>query len=91
MQNDRGEMEQVDVELGVDNDNYVQIVSGVAAGDTVYKAVASAEEGGGLFSVFSSLQEQRQSTTTVNSNFDPSNMPQDRTFYGDGSYGGGRP
>ncbi len=36
MENDAGEMERVYVETGVDNDNYVEIVSGLSDGDTVY-------------------------------------------------------
>lgn len=36
MQNDAGEMEQKQVEIGVDNDNYVEIVSGLEEGDVVY-------------------------------------------------------
>ncbi|MFH1880104.1 MAG: HlyD family efflux transporter periplasmic adaptor subunit [Bacillota bacterium] len=94
MQNDQGEMEQVMVEVGVDNDNYVQIVSGIQTGDTVYKAVASTEESGGLLSLFSNLRDQQQTTTTTTTqypaDFDPSNMPQNRTFDGS-SFGGGMP
>jgi multidrug efflux pump subunit AcrA (membrane-fusion protein) len=91
--NDAGEMETVDVETGVDNDNYVQIVSGLQAGDTVYKEVASTEEAGGILSLFSSLSNQQSTTTTVPTNmqnFDPSTMRQDRTFDGS-SFGGGMP
>lgn len=36
MQDESGEMERVYVETGVDNDNYVEIVSGLEDGDTVY-------------------------------------------------------
>lgn len=94
VQNEAGEMEQVYVETGVDNDNYVQITSGIDAGTVVYKAVETVEESGGLLSLFSSLQTSTQQTGgTVPANmgnFDPSTMRQDRTFDG-GSFGGGMP
>lgn len=94
VQNEDGEMEQVFVETGVDNDNYVQIVSGIEAGETVYKAVATTEEASGLLSLFSSLQTTQQSTNgTMPSDmgsFDPSTMQQNRTFDGSGgNFGGG--
>ncbi len=93
LQNDAGEMEQIAVEIGVDNDNYVEIKSGLDAGVTVYKEVETVEESGGLLSIFSSLREQQTTTTTSlpdMSNFDPATMPQNRTFDG-GSFGGGMP
>jgi multidrug efflux pump subunit AcrA (membrane-fusion protein) len=92
MKNDAGEMEQVDVEIGVDNDNYVEIASGLDADVTVYKAVETQEDAGGLFSMFSSLSQSQaaQATAAPNmSNFDPSMMP-NRTFDG-GSFGGNMP
>ena len=56
MKNDAGEMEQVSVTLGVDNDNYVEIKSGLSEGDTVYVVVeTSTASAGGLASLFSSL------------------------------------
>lgn len=42
MENEAGEMERVYVETGVDNDNYVEIVSGLEDGDTVYVLEESA-------------------------------------------------
>ncbi|MDD3334382.1 MAG: HlyD family efflux transporter periplasmic adaptor subunit [Eubacteriales bacterium] len=56
MKNDGGEMEQVAVEIGVDNDNYVEITSGLKEGDTVYAvAETSSSSSSGLASLFSSL------------------------------------
>lgn len=56
MQDKSGAMQQVAVEVGVDNDNYVAITSGLKAGDTVYKqAEAEASAASGLMSLFSSL------------------------------------
>ncbi len=95
MKNEAGEMEQVAVEIGVDNDNYVEITAGLDAGATVYKAVETAQDGGGLLSIFSSLRKRQTdaATTTTTAlpagNFDPSTMPQ-RDFEG-GSFGGGMP
>jgi hypothetical protein len=92
VQNNEGEMEQVDVEIGVDNDNYVEITSGLDSGITVYKAVETVEDSGGLLSIFSSLSQQQTTTTTTMpdmSGFDPSTM-QNRTFDG-GSFGGTLP
>ena len=45
MRGDSGDMERVYVELGVDNDNYVEIVSGLSDGDTVYVVEEAREEG----------------------------------------------
>ncbi|MCE5342755.1 MAG: HlyD family efflux transporter periplasmic adaptor subunit [Eubacteriales bacterium] len=64
--NDAGEMEQVTVELGVDNDNYVEIKSGLNEGDTVYVVVESAAStASGLASLFSSLTGGTTQTTTT--------------------------
>ena len=49
----------MDVEIGVDNDNYVEITAGLDADVTVYKAVETTEEAGGLLSMFSSLSQQQ--------------------------------
>lgn len=94
VENDEGEMEQTYVEIGVDNDNYVEIKSGLDANMTVYKAVQTSEDSGGLLSIFSSLSEQRNSTSTTTQDmgsFDPSTMPQDRGNFGGGNFGGGMP
>ena len=56
MKDENGEMQQVSVEVGVDNDNYVAILSGLKDGDTVYKQVETkASSAGGLMGIFSSL------------------------------------
>ena len=93
VQNDEGEMEQVAVEIGVDNDNYVEITSGLDEGVTVYKAVQTTEDNSGLLSIFSSLGQTTTSTTPeMGSNFDPSTMQMDRSdFSGGGNFGGGMP
>lgn len=49
-------MQQVPVTIGVDNDNYVEITSGLQDGDTVYKEVSeNANAMTGLFSMFSNM------------------------------------
>jgi HlyD family secretion protein len=54
--NDAGEMVENAVTLGVDNDNFVEIKSGLAEGDVVYvKVENTADSAGGLASLFSSL------------------------------------
>ncbi len=93
---ENGDMEQTQVGLGVDNDNYVEITSGLNEGDTVYVQVkSSAASGGGLASLFASLTGG--TTTTQNTgtmpNFDGSNMPAfsggERPDFSSGNFGGG--
>ncbi|MBE5803125.1 MAG: HlyD family efflux transporter periplasmic adaptor subunit [Clostridiales bacterium] len=80
-------LQQVPVTVGLDNDNYVEITSGLKDGDTVYAQVTTTAGSGGLFSsLFSSfggggMQNNRQNRQN-NSNFGGGrmNMP--------GGYGG---
>lgn len=57
MQDENQTMQQVPVTLGVDNDNYVEITSGLSDGDVVYAVAASKDDSasGLLSSLFSSL------------------------------------
>ena len=57
MQGESQTMQQVPVTLGVDNDNYVEITSGLSDGDVVYAVAAAKDDsdGGLLSSLFSSL------------------------------------
>lgn len=95
MENEAGEMEQVSVELGVDNDNYVEIKSGLDEGDTVYVQVESTSaSSSGLASLFSSLSgTTTQDTSTSTSSFGPGsgNMPSGGGMpnMGSGGMGGG--
>ena len=95
MENEDGTMEQVSVELGVDNDNYVEIKSGLDEGDTVYVQVEStAAASSGLASLFSSLSgTTTQDTTTTTNSFGPGgNMPSGGGMpsnMGGGGMGGG--
>jgi len=85
MQKEDGTMEQVSVEVGVDNDNYVAIVAGLKDGDTVYKQTEStAAAAGGLASLFTSL------TGGMGGGFDFSSMPGGGSSgFGGSSFGGG--
>jgi len=86
MKNDAGEMEQVSVTLGVENDKMAEITSSLSAGDTVYvKTETSAASSGGLASLFSSLTggtQQSGSTTSGMPSGGFSGMPS-------GGFGGG--
>ncbi len=96
MKNDDGDMEQVAVELGVENDSYVEITSGLDEDDVVYVVVENtATSSSGLASLFSSLTGSTTSTSST------SGMPSDmgsnfsnRDFSGGGmggNMGGGMP
>ncbi len=54
MYDDQQVLQQVTVTVGLDNDNYVEITSGLKAGDVVYAAVETRAQSGGLMeSLFS--------------------------------------
>lgn len=98
-QNESGAMEQTAVEIGVDNDNYVEIKSGLSAGETVYAvAKSSSDSSGGLASLFSGLlggTTEQQSSMPDFSNmpdFGSGGMPGGNFGggMGGGSMGGGR-
>ena len=96
-----GEMERVSVTVGVSNGNYVEIRSGVTAGETVYKVAEKEEEATGLAALFSGMFTNRQVNRPSNRNrngqggsgntsFDFSNMPNGGgNFPGGGGNGGG--
>lgn len=55
MQDENGELYQVEVEVGVDNGNYVEIKSGLTDGDTVYIEAEQTTAASGLSSLLSDL------------------------------------
>lgn len=59
-ENEKGEMEEVTVTVGVSNGNYVEIKEGVTSGETVYKIAEKEEEVTGLAALFSGLFTNRQ-------------------------------
>ena len=95
-----GEMERVSVTVGVSNGNYVEIRSGVTAGETVYKVAEKEEEATGLAALFSGMFTNRQVNRPSNRNrngqggsgntsFDFSNMPNGGGNFPGGGNGGG--
>ncbi len=104
MKNDAGELEQVMIETGVSNGNYVEIVSGLSDGDEVFVEVeqtTSSGIGGLLSGLFGGQQFNGGGMPDVGgfdasnmpdmSNFDTSNMPDMSSFGGGGGggFGGG--
>jgi HlyD family secretion protein len=80
MYNQSNELEQVNVEIGVDNDYFVEVKSGIKDGDVVYIEARGNTSGGGMFSMFGGMRQPR----TIDS--------QQRSYGGGGNYqsfGGG--
>ena len=97
MYNDAGELERVDVEVGVSNGNYVEIVSGLSDGDEVYVEVEqeASSSGGLLAGLFGSQQMNAPGGGDFGGggmpgggDFDFSGMPSD---FSGGGMSGGRP
>lgn len=89
-----GEMEEVAVSVGVSNGNYVEIKSGVTAGETVYKIAEKEEELTGLAALFSGAftnrQVNRQQTRNwQNRNGNSGDMPDFGSMPGGGNNPGG--
>lgn len=86
-----GVMEKVPVEIGVDNDNYVEITAGLSEGDKVYaEETASASASTGLSSLMSLFGGGSMPGGSAPSGMQ--NSRQNRDFGGDfggGSFGGG--
>ena len=94
-ENANGEMEQVEVTVGVSNGNYVEIKSGVTSGETVYKIAEKEEQASGLAGLFSGLfgntQVNRPGSGGGMPDFGSGNMPDfSGGFPGGGSGGGSR-
>ena len=87
-------MEEVAVSVGVSNGNYVEIKSGVTAGETVYKIAEKEEELTGLAALFSGAftnrQVNRQQTRNwQNRNGNSGDMPDFGSMPGGGNNPGG--
>lgn len=101
MMGDDGEMTQVEVEVGVSNGNYCEIVSGVADGDTVYVVAQNEDESAsGIAGLLSGLFNQGGPNISrggggMGGGFDASSMPDFSGDMGDfdpsnmPSFGGG--
>lgn len=90
-----GNMVTEPVEIGVDNDNYVEVLSGVTEGETVY-AVKKTETLTGWAAMFSSMPMGSQTMPGMNSpDWQNRQNGGDRQFSRDGgnfsNMGGGRP
>lgn len=96
VKDDSGEMQRVQVAVGVDNDNYVEITDGLTEGQTVYKVAETKDtSSGGLFSGLSAMmnsnqnqnsnQQNRNSQRSMNGNF-----PGGGNFPSGGNFSGGR-
>lgn len=73
MYDDQQVLQQVPVTVGLDNDNYVEITSGLKEGDVVYAAVNSSAQSGGLLdSIFSGFGGGQ--TNNRNNMNNPNNM-----------------
>lgn len=59
MKDEAGELTQVNVDVGMDNGSYVEIVSGLKDGDTVYVEAQEEETTSGILSLFSGLQRNQ--------------------------------
>lgn len=56
VKDENGAMQEVSVEVGIDNDNYIAILSGLNDGDVVYKAAETkTSAASGIMSLFSNL------------------------------------
>lgn len=97
MYNDEGILEEVSVEVGVSNGNYVEIKSGIQEGDTVYVESTQMDNASGISGLLSSVFGEQQVNTPGGmgggsfdfSSFDTSNMPDMSSMGGGTSMGGG--
>ena len=90
MQDDSGEMTEVPVEVGVSNGNYVEIKSGISAGDTVYVVAETTVSASGLAGLMSGLFGGTQ-MNMPSGGFGGGQMSMPSGDFGDfGNSGGGR-
>ncbi|MBR1559494.1 MAG: HlyD family efflux transporter periplasmic adaptor subunit, partial [Clostridia bacterium] len=59
MKDEGDELKQVNVELGIDNESYVEIKSGLKDGDTVYVEAKAEETATGFAALFSGMQRNQ--------------------------------
>lgn len=87
-------MQEVPVTIGVDNDNYVEITSGLKDGDAVYKEVdEKANAMSSMFAMFSNMGSQQGSGGTQQGGYSRQNMSNqggyNRQNFGNGGMPGG--
>lgn len=88
MYNDQGALEEVSVEVGVSNGNYVEIKSGLSEGDVVY-VEAKAETTSAVSGLLSGLFGSQQMNPPTGGGMGGGNMP-DPSQMGGGGYSGYR-
>lgn len=59
MKDENDELKRVEVEVGMDNDSYVEIKSGLSEGDTVYVEAEEEETASGIMSLFGGMQRNQ--------------------------------
>ena len=84
MKDDQGELQQVSVQVGMDNDSYVEITSGLKAGDTVYVEAEEEEQSGGFMSMFGRNQFNQERGSNRGNYGGSGNMPGGGTPGGNG-------
>lgn len=84
MQDENKVMQQVPVTIGVDNDNYVEITSGLKAGDTVYKEKRETNSAAAFMAMFNNMGQS-------NSGYNNSNMNNQGGYNRNSNFGGGMP
>ena len=87
-----GEMESVEVTVGVSNGNYVEIKSGLKDGDTVYAVAEKTQTATGLNALFSGMMSTQQVNRPGNSNRNNNTRNWNNNGgNGSGNFGGGMP
>ena len=91
MMGDDGELQQVNVEVGMDNESYVEIKSGLKDGDTVYVEAQEEETTGGILSLLGGGMQRNQFNPERGGPPSGGNMPDGFPgFSGSGSGGSSR-
>ncbi len=83
-ENEKGEMEEVAVTIGVSNGNYVEIKDGIASGETVYKVAEKVEEQTGIAALFSGLFTNTQVNRSTRGSSQSGGMPDFSSMSGGG-------
>lgn len=78
-------LQQVPVEIGIQNDSYVEIKSGLKEGDEVYKIAKTQEGAGGLFGNLGSLMNNRQQNSWQQNSWQQNNRNNSMPNFGGGS------
>ena len=86
MKDENDALKQVNVEVGVDNDSYVEIKSGLKEGDTVYVEAKAVAQSTGFMSMFSGMQRNQFNPERTNNR--SSNRTGTNNFGGGNNFGG---